>query len=176
VRVIRHFAVGIACSCALAGCSTNVIAVRPLPPREEASLNDLVRPHQTRLTLAPPLTSLDARDFRLEGNMAYFQKLDPAMSASSPVTSVPLPAVQRLEFRDHGRGAVHGLGFGALTGVAAGIVVGLAVPWSCDNDCTGAFTAISALVGAGAFGLLGAGLGSAIGAPTTVEFSDMPRH
>ncbi len=166
--------------CAYMGCATRITAVRPLGAQNETMLNDIVAGRKAKLTLQGKAEGLDSTDVRLAGSTVRFLERDPATSIWRPEwlpeTKAPLASVQRIEFRETGRGALHGFGIGAATGGIAGFVAGMSIPWSCDKDCRGVFVPLTTLAGAVGFGLVGAALGGAIGAPTTIEFSDTPSH
>jgi hypothetical protein len=168
-------------SIAFVGCATHLVAARPLPGEEEAKVNGIVGGRKATLTVEGKPRQLDIKDLRLAVTRAYFQERDPGSSLFRtrwlPEDSVPLGAVQRVEFRDQRRGALHGLGFGALGGAIAGAVAGLAIPWGgtalCERgDCTGKMLPLTTVGGALVFALIGVGVGAATGARTTVEFND----
>ena len=154
-------------------------AVRPLPPEKEAEINGIVADREAKLTIEGELER-DSRDVRLIGGSVRLLARDPAsppgQAAWLPETEKPLASVQQIELRDHGRGALHGLGIGAGIGIVLGAIGGAAVASMCVYpDCgTEGKVLLGAVAGGVGLGLLGAGLGAAIGAPRIIEFKDAP--
>jgi hypothetical protein len=91
-----------------------------------------------------------------------------------PEAEVPSASMRRIEFRDHGRGALWGVSYGALLGALGGALVSSMA--RCDRECPAAFVPLITLGGAAALGLIGAGVGGAVGVPTTIEFQDSAKQ
>ena len=162
----------------LAGCARHIAVVRPVPPDKAAELNDLLSDREAKLTLEGKPGTVNAKDVRIGAVNVRYLESDPPTSTSRrvnwrPEAQAPLAAVRHVEFRQHGRGALNGLGIGFATGVGLGAAIGLAVQPNC-NDCFhgDAVVGLAAAGGAVAFGLLGAIIGGIVGAPTTIDFTD----
>jgi hypothetical protein len=167
----------IALLCASAGCATHVTAVRPLPTERETEINNIVAGKTATLEFAGTAQPIRSKDVRLAVSAVRFVERDPAsawgLSSGLPEREAPLSSLQSIKIRNAGRGALHGLAFGGAIGAIAGGTAGAvlaAVTCSCDFQ----FVPLAALEVGLVFGLIGAGIGALIGAPTTVEFSDAP--
>jgi hypothetical protein len=95
------------------------------------------------------------------------------------LSAAPTASVKNISFRQHGRGALEGLGIGFLAGMVPGAVAGAVLAGfsersTCsDAGCFIPAAAIGALfTGAAAGVLLGLPIGAAIGHRTTIEFDD----
>ncbi len=164
--------IGFALLCAGAGCTSHVTAVRPLPPEKEAEINRMVDGREVRLIVDG--NARDTKNVRLTGNTVRFAG-PPGPSGWLPEAEAPLTSLQRIEYRDHGRGASRGFVFGALIGAAAGFALPFLI--SCP-DCSGGpsagAVAISGIVGTLGLGLIGTGIGAATGASMTIDLKDAP--
>jgi hypothetical protein len=150
-----------------------MIATRPLSADEQTRLNEVVRDRTAQLALDARPERLEVAEIRLaRSSLSFIDPARPWRRDWSARVEEPLASVQRIAFRDTGRGALQGLGIGALAGSVAGAVAGFAIPWSCDTDCRGVFLPLTVVGGAVGFGLIGAITGAVIGAPVTIEFRD----
>jgi len=161
--------------CAGAGCATQVTVVRPLPPEKEAEINSIVAGRQAEITVEGEPESRVSKDVHVAARGVSFRQ------GWLPETEVPIASVRQIEVRNRGRAAWQGFGIGAGIGAVLGGIGSAAFAASgnlCESSsCNSASGFIAAVVVGGAFvaGLLGAGIGAAIGAPTTIEFKDAPR-
>jgi hypothetical protein len=167
--------------CAGTGCATHMTAVRPLPPEKEAEINGVVAGRAALLTIEGEPRTLLSKDVRLDGNSVRLRANDPTWpegAAWLPETERPLASVRRIEVRDHGRGFFYGLGIGAGIGVALSTIAAIefkcrdAVDVRCPPSTAVPFVVKTTLI----FGLLGAAMGGAAGAPRVIEFKDAPSH
>jgi hypothetical protein len=170
--------------CVSAGCATHISAARPLLREQETEINDRIEGMTAELAFQSTPQAVVGKDVRLNGSSMRFLERVPrqvwlsAADDAEPERVVPLASVQRIKIRNHARGALQGLGIGASIGAAAGAATGLALSaaWS-SSSVYGNYTltAVGIGVAAGAFAgcMLGAILGLAIGAPTTIEFSEV---
>ena len=97
--------------------------------------------------------------------------------------TAPTAALRRISVRQHGWGALDGLGLGLLSGVVAGALVGAIYPVArqttggCNETpwvCPPGSAIVGALFGAIPGAIVGTLLGAAIGHRTTLEFDDSP--
>jgi hypothetical protein len=96
----------------LAGCTTAETIRRPIPDRRLDALREEVSGKRVDATTSQNLR-LTLDDARMsDGGIA------------SGATQVPIEAIHRLEWRSHPRGALDGLLFGPLAGIALGIPIG----------------------------------------------------
>jgi hypothetical protein len=148
-------------------------AVRPLPPEKEAEINRLVAGREARLVLEG--NAFDSKDVRLTGNTVQYAGREAGGPQWLP-TQAALSSLQRIQFRDHGRGAVHGFGIGAGIGAVGGGILGALVHICVDHSNCPNLTGLGVLAGAAVFGLIGAGVGAATGAQTIIDLEDAPSH
>lgn len=123
---------------------------------------------------------------RLAVSTVRFVERDPEstwVSSWLPEREAPLASLQSIKVRNRGRGALHGLAIGAGTGAVIGAAGGAIVYGVVSSQVEGSHggagfavgvAALGAVAGAVGIGLVGAGIGAIVGAPTTVEFSDAP--
>ena len=168
--------------CAGAGCATQMTVVRPLPPEKEAEINRIVAgadQRQAEITVEGEPESRVSKDVHVAARGVSFRqghRLGTPHAEWLPETEVPIASVRQIEVRTRGRAFWQGFGIGAGIGaVLSGI--GIAAFCASSGCNTNYSDSIVAVVGGGALaaGLLGAGIGAAIGAPTTIEFKDAPR-
>ena len=178
---LRQICLALASAVLFAGCAHHITVVRPIRSDQQAELNAIVENRETQLTLIGKPDAVDSRDLRVAALNVRFVERDSATSSWRqanwlPEAEAPLSAVQRIEFRSRGRGALNGLAFGAATGAIAGITVGLAAIDSNNHDSFGGNGARALVVGGAtvALGLLGTVIGAIVGARTTIDFSDVP--
>jgi len=173
--------------CAGAGCATQMTVVRPLPPEKEAEINRIVAgadQRQAEITVEGEPESRVSKDVHVAARGVSFRqghRLGTPHAEWLPETEVPIASVRQIEVRTRGRAFWQGFGIGAGIGAVLGGIGGAAFAASgnlCESSsCNSPSEFMAAVVVGGALvaGLLGAGIGAAIGAPTTIEFKDAPR-
>jgi hypothetical protein len=169
---------GFALACAAGGCASSSTVLRPMPSETQAEVNRVVAGRDAELVLEGQ--SPKVGEVRVGENSVWFrqrEKIPTLLHAFTwlPEVEVPLTSVHQIEVRDRGRGALHGLAIGTPIGVVLGAIGGALVGGICERPgCAAPFARIGALAGGAGLGLIGAGLGAAIGARRTIEFKSTP--
>jgi hypothetical protein len=159
--------------CVSAGCTTHTTVVRPLTPDKEAEFNEIVAGRNGEITVEGKPENLTIKNVRLAGSGVHFREL--GASEQLPDAEVPFASVQRIEFREHGRGALHGLGIGAGIGAVGAGIASVVYLSNCRiGDCYPGLAAAGVALATVCVGLLGTALGAAIGAPRIIDFMEAP--
>ena len=151
------------------GCSTTLVARRPLSEAALAEVNTAIAGRNARVmaTGVAEAGPLGRKDVKVTASTTEWLERPSAADPWRP-RSVPTAALWMIAVRQPGRGALEGLGLGLLAGAVVGAIVGGAgsrgeIPGPVGGGIgvgVGAFTGL----------LIGAVLGGGIGHRKTVEF------
>lgn len=124
--------------------------------------NDVARfqVSSARSTSPATIRRSDGTSLRGTGLALGHDTLDWSDPRSGIAHEVPTSDIDRVTFRDHGKGGLEGLGLGLLAGAALGVFLGVAqADEQCVSPCATVTSEGKAFVG----GVIGAGVGAVLG-------------
>jgi hypothetical protein len=155
------------------GCSITIAVRRPLSRSAVAQVNDEIDGRSATVQLKGEAEAIPVAEMNV-GPVATLLRESPR---DARPRSVPTAALQQITFMDRSGGAVRGLGIGATLGAILGSLAGaysaiLSCGVSEGHGCNSYIgpVLLGGVLGAAIFGLLGTGIGVAIGDDTTIEF------